>query len=98
MTHRQYRGVRFAAALLACTALAAVPTALAAQEADLSAHMPSTVHYGTWGVDISTRDLSVKPGDDFQRYAAGHWLDTEKLDEAVRADIAYKNAERLLGL
>jgi 2,3-dihydroxybenzoate decarboxylase len=29
---------------------------------------------------------------------AGHWLDTEKLDETVRADIAYKNAERLLGL
>jgi 2,3-dihydroxybenzoate decarboxylase len=29
---------------------------------------------------------------------AGHWLDNEKLDETVRADIAYKNAERLLGL
>ena len=29
---------------------------------------------------------------------AGHWLDTEKIDEAVRTDIAYKNAERLLGL
>jgi 2,3-dihydroxybenzoate decarboxylase len=29
---------------------------------------------------------------------AGHWLDTEELDETVRADIAYKNAERLLGL
>jgi len=29
---------------------------------------------------------------------AGHWLDAEKMDEAVRADIAYKNAERLLGL
>ena len=29
---------------------------------------------------------------------AGHWLDSEKLDENVRADIAYKNAERLLGL
>ena len=29
---------------------------------------------------------------------AGHWLDTEKIDEAVRTDIAYKNAERLLRL
>ena len=29
---------------------------------------------------------------------AGHWLDSETIDETVRADIAYKNAERLLGL
>ena len=29
---------------------------------------------------------------------AGHWLDTEKLDESVRADIAYNNAKRLLKL
>jgi predicted TIM-barrel fold metal-dependent hydrolase len=29
---------------------------------------------------------------------AGHWLDTEKLDEGIRADIAYNNAKRLLKL
>ena len=29
---------------------------------------------------------------------AGHWLDSEKLDEKVRADIAYNNAVRLLNL
>jgi len=29
---------------------------------------------------------------------AGHWLDSEKLDEKVRADIAYNNAKRLLKL
>ena len=29
---------------------------------------------------------------------AGHWLDHEKLDEKVRADIAYNNAARLLKL
>ena len=29
---------------------------------------------------------------------AGHWLDTEKLDEKVRANIAYNNAKRLLKL
>jgi 2,3-dihydroxybenzoate decarboxylase len=29
---------------------------------------------------------------------AGHWLDTEKLDETVRADIAFNNAVRRLGL
>ena len=30
--------------------------------------------YGTWGVDLSTRDLAVAPGDDFFSYAQGAWL------------------------
>ncbi len=29
--------------------------------------------YGTWGFDLSTRDLSVKPGDSFFEYANGTW-------------------------
>jgi predicted TIM-barrel fold metal-dependent hydrolase len=29
---------------------------------------------------------------------AGHWLDNEKLDEKVRADIAFNNAARVLEL
>ena len=29
--------------------------------------------YGTWGVDLTSRDLSVKPGDDFNKYANGAW-------------------------
>ena len=32
-----------------------------------------------WGVDLGARDLSVKPGDDFFRYADGHWLDTHTI-------------------
>lgn len=28
------------------------------------------------GFDLSSRDLTVRPGDDFNRYASGHWLDT----------------------
>ena len=31
--------------------------------------------YGTWGVDLSVRDLKAKPGDDFERFASGKWLD-----------------------
>ena len=31
---------------------------------------------GTWGVDLTTRDTTVKPGDDFYRYANGKWLDS----------------------
>ena len=29
---------------------------------------------GTFGVDLSARDMSVAPGDDFYRYANGKWL------------------------
>lgn len=36
---------------------------------------------GTFGVDLSARDLSVKPGDDFNRYASGHWLDSYQLKD-----------------
>ncbi|MBS0193355.1 MAG: M13 family metallopeptidase [Proteobacteria bacterium] len=31
--------------------------------------------YGSWGFDTAGRDTSIKPGDDFFRYANGHWLD-----------------------
>jgi putative endopeptidase len=36
---------------------------------------------GTFGVDLSARDTSVKPGDDFNRYASGHWLDSYQLKD-----------------
>jgi len=35
--------------------------------------------YGTWGFDAAGGDPSVKPGDDFFRYANGHWLDTNEI-------------------
>ena len=49
--------------LAASTALAALPAA--AQVAP---------KYGSWGVDYATMDKSVKPGDDFFRFAEGSWL------------------------
>ena len=30
-------------------------------------------HYGTWGFDLSGRDLAARPGDDFYKYASGVW-------------------------
>ena len=31
-------------------------------------------HYGSFGLDLTTEDRSVSPGDDFYRYAEGGWL------------------------
>ncbi len=36
---------------------------------------------GDFGVDLSARDLGVKPGDDFNRHVSGHWLDTYELKD-----------------
>jgi predicted metalloendopeptidase len=32
--------------------------------------------YGSWGIDLSSMDKSVKPGDDFFQYVNGSWLKT----------------------
>lgn len=32
--------------------------------------------FGDWGVDLTQVDETVKPGDDFNRYANGKWLDS----------------------
>jgi putative endopeptidase len=40
---------------------------------------PERAQYGDFGLDLSARDLSVKPGDDFYRYATGHWLQTHTI-------------------
>src|SRR5215470_16817467 len=34
---------------------------------------------GAWGLDLTSRDTSVRPGDDFYRYADGHWLDRHQI-------------------
>jgi len=96
MTHRSYRNAaRIAAAFLAGSALS-LP--LGAQPAAPVA--PQVVRYGTWGVDITARDTSVKPGDDFQRYASGHWLDTneipaDKSQNGVGSELGDRNQEQL---
>jgi putative endopeptidase len=37
-------------------------------------HVTAAPQYGAWGFDLTAMDLSVKPGDDFNRYASGAWL------------------------
>src|SRR5690242_7412243 len=95
MIHRSFR---LSAILLASSILTAAPAI--AQQADLAASVPHVVHFGTWGVDISTRDLSVRPGDDFQRYASGKWLDTheipaDKSQNGVGSELSDRNQEQL---
>ncbi|MFL6829637.1 MAG: M13 family metallopeptidase [Sphingomicrobium sp.] len=73
---KQYAFVRAAAAALAAS------TFLAASAADAQTAQVSTTttasgakaQLGTWGVDLAARDPSIKPGDDFQKYASGTWL------------------------
>ena len=69
--------------LLASLALAAMVAPLVAL-ADPAAPAASGAVVGSWGVDLANRDLSVKPGDDFERYASGKWLATA----AIPADHA----------
>jgi putative endopeptidase len=35
--------------------------------------------YPPWGLDLTAMDRSVRPGDDFNRYASGAWLDRTTL-------------------
>ncbi len=103
MTVRSFRALsRLGAALLACTALQSMPAAAQQAAANIPATdaAPQVVHFGTWGVDISTRDLSVRPGDDFQRYAAGKWLDTheipaDKSQNGIGSELVDRNQEQL---
>ena len=50
--------------LLAAVSAAAISGAASAADKPM---------YGTWGVDLTARDLAVKPGDDFNKFANGGW-------------------------
>lgn len=72
--------VAIAAALIAAPVLARNPGAgaplVAATDAAAGAEDGSLkpLTFGSWGVDLSARDTSVKPGDDFDKYANGAWF------------------------
>lgn len=40
---------------------------------------PNSPTIGSWGVDLTARDESIKPGDDFFRYVNGTWLDNNEI-------------------
>ena len=59
----------------AVIALLAAPFAGSQVLAQAEAAAATAAHaaIGTWGVDVAGGDTSVKPGDDFFRYAGGKW-------------------------
>jgi putative endopeptidase len=36
---------------------------------------------GAWGLDLNSHDTTVKPGDDFYRYADGKWIDSSQIPQ-----------------
>src|SRR5215212_565916 len=68
-------------ALVACSpARETKPVAAAAPAAPAAPPAAAKrTQIGAWGIDLTARDTSVKPGDDFYRYAIGHWLDTNQI-------------------
>jgi putative endopeptidase len=61
--------------------LAALTVALCAAGSIAIAAQHSMGHpqYGTWGVDLSAMDKSVRPGDNFFDYVNGTWLKTAQI-------------------
>ncbi len=64
---RRAMGASSVALLAGCATGAATTT-----EPTTTARAPAAI--GAWGVDLAARDTSVKPGDDFFKYANGTWL------------------------
>ena len=54
-------------------ALAAI-LAAAAVTASAARQTPAPQSFGSWGIDLTSRDVHVKPGDDFFAYANGAYL------------------------
>ncbi len=81
---RVFRGLlymtSFKTSLAAATALAlslaAAPALAQDAQTDDAQQIVVTGHpqIGDFGIDLSARDLTVKPGDDFEKYASGTWI------------------------
>jgi len=61
MTFRAFAGVAFSVVVL----VGAVPV--------LTQSPPATARFGRFGIDLTSQNASVKPGDDFWAYANGAW-------------------------
>ena len=75
MSHLRTAVLATASALALCSS-----PALADQTAQTTVSNPQEIvvtgrpSIGDFGVDLTARDLTVKPGDDFEKYASGSWI------------------------
>ena len=69
-------GMVMGAAAVAATALT---VGLLATDFRAGAAAKGKPAIGSWGFDLSAMDKSVKPGDDFFRYAGGTWMKTAQI-------------------
>jgi putative endopeptidase len=71
---RSFAKLRASALLLAASTACWTMPVVAQTAAPATTAAPGHAKLGSWGVDLSARDLSVRPGQDFQKYASGNWL------------------------
>ena len=68
--------------LLLAVSAAALLAACSPDKAPAASATPSAKPViGEFGIDLANMDAAVKPGDDFFKYANGHWLATFKMPE-----------------
>src|SRR5579864_6541277 len=65
--------------LAVMAAAAAVLWWYAPGAAAVMTHSTAQALIAPWGLDLTMRDTSVKPGDDFYHYADGHWIATHQI-------------------
>jgi predicted metalloendopeptidase len=70
---------RLSAGLIGVAALCAAACSQAPSRGAARPPPAPQAQIGAWGLDLSSRDASVQPGDDFYRYALGHWLDSNQI-------------------
>jgi putative endopeptidase len=75
LTRRLFATSSLSLLAVACASQNTAPAAPAAA----SAPARPQPKFGAWGVDLANRDLSVKPGDDFNQYCNGHWFATTEI-------------------
>ncbi|MEN5051138.1 M13 family metallopeptidase [Brevundimonas naejangsanensis] len=100
MMKTRLMGAAAMALALAFTAQPTLAQSNLAQHAHASAAASTTPEIKPWGFDLDGRDLTVKPGDDFNAYANGVYLkNTEIPSDKARFgpfDVLYENSQAQL--
>jgi putative endopeptidase len=83
--------IKKSAIAFACLAATAMGASAAAEGLDKP-------EYGAWGIDLTALDLKVRPGNDFNRYASGAWMDRTTIPaDKPMASLRYLMTDRTEG-